>query len=156
MFVYFTELPRASGRELDQVLAKLERDQTEIRPDPVILPEPDTGEPDDVVQIYLRKVAAVPPLSPGQEATPRQLVEANLSLVITIARGYQIRGWHLLDLCQEGNHGLIYAAQTFHPGRGYKFSTYAAFWAHRALDNLLSLPRQTIIPAHLRQESGWR
>ena len=134
------------GPELDEVLAALERAGLPVvaTPDPELLD--DSGGEDDVLRVYVREVAKVvaevPPLSRDAEkalarlkteAAKIQLVEANLQPVISIAKRYADSDHHVLDLIKEGNTSLLHAAEGFDPELGYRFSTYAARRARRAI-----------------------
>ena len=117
---------------------------------------------DDPVRVYLKDIGKVPLLTAeeevrlaqlveqGDENALRHLVEANLRLVVSIARRYIGRGMLLLDLIQEGNMGLLKAAQKFDYHRGYKFSTYATWWIRQAVTRAIADQARTIrIPVHM-------
>ena len=116
----------------------------------------------DGVRIYLTKIGKVPLLTRAQEASlarriehhdmeaKRQLIEANLRLVVAVAKHHIGRGLSLLDLIQEGNLGLIRAVEKFDYRRGFKFSTYATWWIRQAISRGLADQARTIrIPAHV-------
>jgi len=151
------------GRELDDLLSSIERAGVEILEEPTIESERSndpaglkpaqhsgdkTTDPDDPVQVYLTEVGKVPQLTrcaeieliklfqpggPEAETAKRQLVEANLRLVVSTAKRHANPGVHILDLIQEGNTGLMNAVETFDYMRGYKFSTYATWWVRRSI-----------------------
>ena len=117
---------------------------------------------DDPVKVYLKEIGTVPLLSPDEEKdlTMRmadgdtyardRLVEANLRLVVSIAKRYVGRGMHLLDLIQEGNLGLIKAVEKFDYTKGFKFSTYATWWIRQAITRAIADQARTIrIPVHM-------
>jgi len=123
---------------------------------------PDSIELDDPVRMYLKEIGKVPLLSPeeeidlarrmeeGDEEAKRKLVEANLRLVVSIAKKYVGRGMLFLDLIQEGNLGLIKAVEKFDYTKGYKFSTYATWWIRQAITRSIADQARTIrIPVHM-------
>jgi RNA polymerase primary sigma factor len=116
----------------------------------------------DPLRLYLRSIGRVPLLSAEEEvslskriergdiAAKQHMVEANLRLVVSIAKGYVGRGLTLLDLIQEGSLGLIRAVEKFDHRRGYKFSTYATWWIRQAITRALADKGRTIrIPVHM-------
>jgi RNA polymerase primary sigma factor len=117
---------------------------------------------DDPVRMYLREIGRVPLLrkeqevefamaiEQGDEEARRHLTEANLRLVVSIAKKYIGRGMSFLDLIQEGNMGLIRAVEKFDYRRGYKFSTYATWWIRQAVSRALADQARTIrVPVHM-------
>jgi len=122
-----------------------------------------TVEPSlDSLRLYLRSIGRVELLTAGQEISlakgiergdmtaKRQMVEANLRLVVSIAKGYLGRGLSFLDLIQEGSLGLIRAVEKFDYRRGYKFSTYATWWIRQAVTRAIADKARTIrIPVHM-------
>ena len=117
---------------------------------------------DDPVRMYLKEIGRVPLLSwpeevslakrieAGDEGAKRGLTEANLRLVVSIAKRYVGRGMHLLDLIQEGNLGLLKAVEKFDYRKGYKFSTYATWWIRQAITRAIADQARTIrIPVHM-------
>ncbi|MEX1308109.1 MAG: RNA polymerase sigma factor RpoD [Eubacteriales bacterium] len=117
---------------------------------------------DDPVRMYLKEIGKVPLLTAeeevtlakamgaGDESAKRKLAEANLRLVVSIAKRYVGRGMLFLDLIQEGNLGLIKAVEKFDYTKGYKFSTYATWWIRQAITRAIADQARTIrIPVHM-------
>ena len=123
---------------------------------------PDGVSIEDPVRMYLKEIGKVPLLSAdeeiklaqrmeeGDEAAKKKLAEANLRLVVSIAKRYVGRGMLFLDLIQEGNLGLIKAVEKFDYKKGYKFSTYATWWIRQAITRAIADQARTIrIPVHM-------
>ncbi len=117
---------------------------------------------DDPVKVYLKDIGKIPLLSTdeetelaqkmmeGNELAKQRLSEANLRLVVSIAKRYVGRGMHLLDLIQEGNLGLMKAVDKFDYTKGFKFSTYATWWIRQAITRAIADQARTIrIPVHM-------
>ena len=117
---------------------------------------------DDPVKVYLKEIGRVPLLTPDEEvdlavrisngdgAAKKRLSEANLRLVVSIAKRYLGRGMQFLDLIQEGNLGLIKAVEKFDYTKGFKFSTYATWWIRQAITRAIADQARTIrIPVHM-------
>lgn len=124
--------------------------------------EQDGVNVDDPVRLYLKEIGKVPLLTnerekelaermmAGDESAKTELVEANLRLVVSIAKRYVGRGMYFLDLIQEGNLGLIKAVDKFDYHKGYKFSTYATWWIRQAITRAIADQARTIrIPVHM-------
>lgn len=117
---------------------------------------------DDSVRLYLREIGKIPLLSADEELELAQKVvagdkkakdkmaEANMRLVVSIAKRYSGRGLDFLDLIQEGNTGLLRAVEKFDPDKGFKFSTYATWWIRQAITRAIADQARTIrIPVHM-------
>ncbi len=117
---------------------------------------------DDPVKLYLKEIGRVPLLTAeeeielaikivnGDDKAKKRLTEANLRLVVSIAKRYVGRGMHFLDLIQEGNVGLIKAVEKFDHTKGFKFSTYATWWIRQAITRAIADQARTIrIPVHM-------
>jgi RNA polymerase primary sigma factor len=117
---------------------------------------------DDSVRLYLREIGKIPLLSSEEELALAQRVvagdkrakdkmaEANMRLVVSIAKRYSGRGLDFLDLIQEGNTGLLRAVEKFDPDKGFKFSTYATWWIRQAITRAIADQARTIrIPVHM-------
>ncbi|MBR6118940.1 MAG: RNA polymerase sigma factor RpoD [Oscillospiraceae bacterium] len=116
----------------------------------------------DPVRMYLKEIGKIPLLSPeeelelakrvseGDEEARKRMVEANLRLVVSVAKHYLGRGMQLLDLIQEGNMGLLKAVEKFDYTKGYKFSTYATWWIRQSITRAVADQARTIrIPVHM-------
>ena len=117
---------------------------------------------DDSVRLYLREIGKIPLLSTDEEAelakkiaegdkkAKDKMVEANMRLVVSIAKRYSGRGLDFLDLIQEGNTGLLRAVEKFDPEKGFKYSTYATWWIRQAITRAIADQARTIrIPVHM-------
>ncbi len=146
------------GEERDEQIHVQARLEELKRPELDLTVEPSL----DSLRLYLRSIGRVPLLSAEEEvslakriergdvAAKQHMVEANLRLVVSIAKGYVGRGLTLLDLIQEGSLGLIRAVEKFDYRRGYKFSTYATWWIRQAVTRSLADKGRTIrIPVHM-------
>jgi len=124
--------------------------------------EKQKGAADDAVKQYLKEIGSYPLLTAEQELTlaervargdslaRKKLIEANLRLVVSIAKRYSNQGLPLLDMIQEGNIGLMRAAQKFDYKRGFRFSTYATWWIRQAISRAIAEHSRTIhIPVHV-------
>lgn len=117
---------------------------------------------DDSVRLYLREIGKIPLLNPeeelalakkvkaGDKRAKDKMAEANMRLVVSIAKRYSGRGLDFLDLIQEGNTGLLRAVEKFDPDKGFKFSTYATWWIRQAITRAIADQARTIrIPVHM-------
>ena len=137
-------------------------DGEEVELDKIDLSVPEGVSIEDPVRMYLKEIGKVPLLSAeeeielakrmeqGDENAKKRLAEANLRLVVSIAKRYVGRGMLFLDLIQEGNLGLIKAVEKFDYRKGYKFSTYATWWIRQAITRAIADQARTIrIPVHM-------
>ena len=133
-----------------------------VEPEQIDLTVPEGISIDDPVRMYLKEIGKVPLLTAdeeidiaqrmenGDEVAKKKLTEANLRLVVSIAKRYVGRGMLFLDLIQEGNLGLIKAVEKFDYTKGYKFSTYATWWIRQAITRAIADQARTIrIPVHM-------
>ncbi len=139
-----------------------EEDDVEVDMEKIDLSVPDGISIEDPVRMYLKEIGKVPLLSAdeeielakrmseGDEDAKKRLAEANLRLVVSIAKRYVGRGMLFLDLIQEGNLGLIKAVEKFDYQKGFKFSTYATWWIRQAITRAIADQARTIrIPVHM-------
>lgn len=139
-----------------------ENEETEEEDEKIDTSVPDNVNIDDHVRMYLKEIGRVPLLSPdeekalaerieqGDEEAKKRLCEANLRLVVSIAKKYVGRGMLFLDLIQEGNLGLTKAVEKFDYRKGFKFSTYATWWIRQAITRAIADQARTIrIPVHM-------
>ena len=145
--------------EVEDLAAIEEVTQEEINDTEALV---DSFSTDDPVRMYLKEIGKVPLLTPeeevelaarmsqGDEEAKHRMTEANLRLVVSIAKRYVGRGMLFLDLIQEGNLGLIKAVEKFDYTKGYKFSTYATWWIRQAITRAIADQARTIrIPVHM-------
>ncbi|MEA1975693.1 MAG: RNA polymerase sigma factor RpoD, partial [Bacillota bacterium] len=146
-------------RQLAEKTAEDEDDENEIEEE-IVLPK--SVNVDDPVRMYLKEIGKVPLLKKeqeielaqrieaGDEEARQKLTEANLRLVVSIAKRYVGRGMLFLDLIQEGNLGLLKAVKKFDWRKGYKFSTYATWWIRQAITRSIADQARTIrVPVHM-------
>ncbi len=144
----------------DEEIILAEEDEVDV--ENIDLSVPDGISIEDPVRMYLKEIGKVPLLSAeeeidlaqrmeeGDEEAKKRLAEANLRLVVSIAKRYVGRGMLFLDLIQEGNLGLIKAVEKFDYRKGYKFSTYATWWIRQAITRAIADQARTIrIPVHM-------
>lgn len=149
----FAELEKAGIQIVDNTELEKKEALNEISPEVMI---------DDSVKIYLKDIGKVPLLTPDEEIelakrmengdnnAKAKLAEANLRLVVSIAKRYVGRGMQFLDLIQEGNLGLMKAVEKFDYTKGFKFSTYATWWIRQAITRAIADQARTIrIPVHM-------
>ncbi|MDD3414965.1 MAG: RNA polymerase sigma factor RpoD [Lachnospiraceae bacterium] len=146
--------------EEDEEIILTEEDEVDV--ENIDLTVPDGVSIEDPVRMYLKEIGKVPLLSADEEIklakkmemgdaeAKKRLAEANLRLVVSIAKRYVGRGMLFLDLIQEGNLGLIKAVEKFDYTKGYKFSTYATWWIRQAITRAIADQARTIrIPVHM-------
>ena len=157
---------RISGDTPDEVDVDLDdiiiSEEDDVDMENIDLSVPEGVSIEDPVRMYLKEIGKVPLLSAereielaqrmeeGDEEAKKELAEANLRLVVSIAKRYVGRGMLFLDLIQEGNLGLIKAVEKFDYHKGYKFSTYATWWIRQAITRAIADQARTIrIPVHM-------
>ncbi len=158
---------RITGGDIDDVtddadIEMLLADEEEVDVEKIDLSVPEGVSIEDPVRMYLKEIGKVPLLSAeeeielakrmsdGDEEAKKRLAEANLRLVVSIAKRYVGRGMLFLDLIQEGNLGLIKAVEKFDYQKGFKFSTYATWWIRQAITRAIADQARTIrIPVHM-------
>ena len=152
-------LPELSGSEMTEIENEVEQFSNSENMQRILEQE---GLVDDPVRMYLKEIGKVPLLNTdrekelaermaeGDEDAKSELVEANLRLVVSIAKRYVGKGMFFLDLIQEGNLGLMKAVDKFDHTKGYKFSTYATWWIRQAITRAIADQARTIrIPVHM-------
>lgn len=145
-----------------EVIGDMHEHEEEVNEKNLDLSVPEGIAIDDPVRMYLKEIGKVPLLLPeeevdlaqkiekGDQIAKKKLAEANLRLVVSIAKRYVGRGMLFLDLIQEGNLGLIKAVEKFDYRKGYKFSTYATWWIRQAITRAIADQARTIrIPVHM-------
>ena len=154
------DILRVTEETDDDEILLTEEDEVDVENIDLSIPEGVSIE--DPVRMYLKEIGKVPLLSAeeeielaqrmeeGDEEAKKKLAEANLRLVVSIAKRYVGRGMLFLDLIQEGNLGLIKAVEKFDYRKGYKFSTYATWWIRQAITRAIADQARTIrIPVHM-------
>ena len=168
------EALEAQGIEIIEDMGEIKIDDIELsyeesKEDDHLQPSETGLTVDDPVKVYLKEIGRVPLLSSDEEkelairisdgdiAAKQRLSEANLRLVVSIAKRYLGRGMQFLDLIQEGNLGLIKAVEKFDHTKGFKFSTYATWWIRQAITRAIADQARTIrIPVHMVTRSPKR
>ena len=148
--------------DIDLDVEAIISEEEDVDVENIDLSVPDGVSVEDPVRMYLKEIGKVPLLSAereielakrmeeGDEEAKKELAEANLRLVVSIAKRYVGRGMLFLDLIQEGNLGLIKAVEKFDYHKGYKFSTYATWWIRQAITRAIADQARTIrIPVHM-------
>lgn len=153
------EIEPLPGVEFDDAWAAEAEEEEEVVVDEKVYLE---DVADDSVRLYLREIGKIPLLTgeeelalakrvvAGEKRAKDKMAEANMRLVVSIAKRYVGRGLDLLDLIQEGNTGLLRAVEKFDPDKGFKFSTYATWWIRQAITRAIADQARTIrIPVHM-------
>jgi len=146
----------------DDWVAEVEEEEVEVEGSGSKVVYLDDDVADDSVRLYLREIGKIPLLNSeeelklayeikaGSKKAKDKMAEANMRLVVSIAKRYVGRGLDLLDLIQEGNTGLLRAVEKFDPDKGFKFSTYATWWIRQAITRAIADQARTIrIPVHM-------
>lgn len=146
----------------DDWVAEAEEEEAEVAGSGSAVVYLDDDVADDSVRLYLREIGKIPLLNAeeelklayeikaGSKKAKDKMAEANMRLVVSIAKRYVGRGLDLLDLIQEGNTGLLRAVEKFDPDKGFKFSTYATWWIRQAITRAIADQARTIrIPVHM-------
>ena len=153
----------ASINDIDEPdVAELVEEEEDLADDDIMSGSYVDDISDDSVRMYLREIGKIPLLTheeemvisrkavEGDRRAKDKMAEANMRLVVSIAKRYSGRGLDLLDLIQEGNTGLLRAVDKFDPEKGYKFSTYATWWIRQAITRAIADQARTIrIPVHM-------
>jgi RNA polymerase nonessential primary-like sigma factor len=142
-----------------------EGDEPASEPNPRDIPAEIAGESSDTLTLYLREVRRTELFTPAEEfdaatraragdfAARQSMIEHNLRLVVSIAKGYLGRGVPLSDLIEEGNLGLMHAIDKFEPERGFRFSTYATWWIRQSVERaVMNQGRVIRLPVHVVRE----
>ena len=166
------DVMRAMTEELSQTESLILEDEDDFEPDGELVEEENINldavellegvGTEDPVRMYLKEIGTIPLLTPeeeldlavrksqGDEDAKNRLIEANLRLVVSIAKRYTGRGMSFLDLVQEGNLGLIKGVEKFDYSKGYKLSTYATWWIRQSVTRALADQARTIrVPVHM-------
>jgi RNA polymerase primary sigma factor len=172
--------PKLTGSHPKQPFEELEEDQNSLtlyndaseqvdlqEEEPIAIAEEKNSDVDDSVKLYLQEIGRIKLLTgqeelelgrriaEGDDVAKKLLIQANLRLVVSIAKKYIGRGLSFLDLIQEGNLGMIRAAEKFDYRRGFKFSTYATWWIQQAITRGIADKSRTIrLPVHMIESIG--